>query len=94
MSSEYSDNEERFLDDPDTLQEPMDDEDATQCVEADNIINENYSISDSSQREVRYEMHQTKKKREAEAIRQAELDRKAIEEIKASGQLPKLIKKD
>jgi len=27
-------------------------------------------------------------------MRQAELDQKAIEEIKASGQLPKLIKKD
>jgi len=59
MSSEYSDNEESFLDDPDTVEEPMDDEDATQCVEADNIINAKDSTSDSFQREVRYEMHQT-----------------------------------
>jgi len=53
MSSEYSDNEEYFLDDSDTLQESMDDEDATQCVEADNIINANDTISDTSQRELR-----------------------------------------
>ena len=94
MTIENSDNEERFLDDPDTVEEPMDDEDATQCVETDNIINAKDSTSDSSQREVRYEMHQTKQKRKAEAMRQAKLDQKAIEQRKASGQLPKLIKKD
>jgi len=48
MSSEYSENEERFLDDPDTLQELMDDEDATQCVESENIINAKDSTSNSS----------------------------------------------
>ena len=54
MSSECSENEECFLDDPDTVEEPMDDEGATQCVEADNIINAKDSTRDSSQREVRY----------------------------------------
>ena len=56
MSSENSDNEECFLDDPDTVEEPMDDEDedATLCLEAENIINAMDSTSDSSQREGRY----------------------------------------
>ena len=96
MSSEYSDNEERFLDDPDTVEEPMDDEDedATQCLEAENIINAMDSTSDSPQREGRYQMHQTKQKRKAEAMKQAKLDQKAIEQRKTSGQLPKLIKKN
>ena len=52
------------------------------------------STSDSSQREGRYQMHQTKQKSKAEAMKQAKLDQKVIEQRKASGQLPKLIKKD
>jgi len=85
MSSYYSDS--------DTLQETMDDEDATQCEEADDMINANDTISDTSQREMRYDHHHRKQKIRAEAMKQAELDIKTIEERKASGQVPKLIKK-
>ena len=80
--------------DSDTLQETMDDEDETQCEEADEMIDANDNISDNSQRGQRYGHQQNKKKLKAEAIRKAKLDRKTIEERKASEHVPKVIKKD
>ena len=83
--------------DYDQFQETMDDEVETQHEEADDIINANDTISDTSQRELRYDHHQTKQKIIHEAMRQAdhhqtkqkiiheaELDRKTIQERKTS----------
>ena len=58
--------------DYDQFQETMDDEVETQCEEADDIINANDTISDTSQRELRYDHHQTKQKIIHEAMRQAD----------------------
>ena len=57
------------------------------------MIDANDNISDNSQRGQRYGHQQNKKKLKAEAIRKAKLDRKTIEERKASGHVPKVIKK-
>ena len=65
--------------DSDPLQETMDDEDETQCEEADEMIDANDNISDNSQREQRYGHHQNKKKLKAEATIKAKLDRKGFE---------------
>jgi len=78
----------------DPLQETMNDEDETQCEEADEMIDADDNISDNSQRGQRYDHQQNKKKLKAEAIRKAKLDRKTTEERKASGHVPKAIKKD
>ena len=58
--------------DYDQFQETMDDEVETQHEEADDIINANDTISDTSQRELRYDHHQTKQKIIHEAMRQAD----------------------
>ena len=58
--------------DYDQFQETMDDEVETQREEADDIINANDTISDTSQRELRYDHHQTKQKIIHEAMRQAD----------------------
>ena len=58
--------------DYDQFQETMDDEVETQHEEADDIINANDTISDTSQRELRYDHHQTKQKLIHEDMRQAD----------------------